>query len=92
MLVGDRRKYLSMLVSLRVELDPETLAPTDRLTNDAKTILARECEFTAGSITELIADLMNKNQRSKLDRLFQTTIERVNARVLFIQKLTIYRN
>ena len=75
-----------MLVSLRVELDPETLAPTDRLTNDAKTILARECKLNAGSITELIADLMNKNQRSKLDRLFQTAIEKVNAQVFFIEK------
>jgi long-chain-fatty-acid--CoA ligase ACSBG len=35
MVVGDRRKYLAMLVSLKVEIDPETQLPTDRLAADA---------------------------------------------------------
>jgi long-chain-fatty-acid--CoA ligase ACSBG len=35
MVVGDRRKFLTMLVSLKCEVNPETGAPTDRLAADA---------------------------------------------------------
>lgn len=35
MVVGDRRKFLSMLVSLKVEVDVESGEPTDRLSQDA---------------------------------------------------------
>jgi long-chain-fatty-acid--CoA ligase ACSBG len=35
MVVGDRRKFLTMLVSLKCEVNPETGAPTDRLATDA---------------------------------------------------------
>lgn len=35
MVVGDRRKFLAMLVSLKVDMDPETAAPTDQLAKDA---------------------------------------------------------
>ena len=35
LVVGDRRKFLVMLVSLKTEIDPETMEPTDRLTGDA---------------------------------------------------------
>jgi long-chain-fatty-acid--CoA ligase ACSBG len=33
--IGDRRKFLSMLVSLKVDMDPETGAPTDQLAKDS---------------------------------------------------------
>mmetsp|Transcript_5029 Transcript_5029/g.7686 ORF Transcript_5029/g.7686 Transcript_5029/m.7686 type:complete len:660 (+) Transcript_5029:95-2074(+) len=33
--IGDRRKYLSMLISLKTEVDPDTQEPTDKLTGDA---------------------------------------------------------
>jgi long-chain-fatty-acid--CoA ligase ACSBG len=35
MVVGDRRKFLTMLVSLKCEVNPETAEPTDRLAADA---------------------------------------------------------
>ncbi len=33
--VGDKRKYLAMLLSLKCEVDPDTAEPTDKLTGDA---------------------------------------------------------
>ncbi len=36
MVVGDKRKYLSMVVSLKVEMDPETGMPTDKLAKDSE--------------------------------------------------------
>jgi long-chain-fatty-acid--CoA ligase ACSBG len=35
MVIGDKRKFLTMLVSLKVETEPETGAPTNRLAADA---------------------------------------------------------
>ena len=35
MVIGDKRKYLSMIVSLKTEVDKETAEPTDRLAGDA---------------------------------------------------------
>ena len=34
--IGDKRKYLSCLLTLRVEVDPDTQAPTDKLDPSAK--------------------------------------------------------
>ena len=35
MVIGDKRKFLSMLVSLKVDMDPETGLPTDKLAADS---------------------------------------------------------
>ena len=35
MVIGDKRKYLSMLVSLKSEIDLETMVPTDKLAADS---------------------------------------------------------
>ncbi|WP_348257536.1 hypothetical protein, partial [Salmonella enterica] len=35
MLIGDQRKFLSMLLTLKCTLDPETSEPTDSLTEQA---------------------------------------------------------
>ena len=39
MLIGDRRKFLSMLVALKSEVDPETAMPLEQLTQDVVEIL-----------------------------------------------------
>ena len=39
MMVGDRRKFLSMLVTLKVDINLDTLAPTPNLTADARAFL-----------------------------------------------------
>lgn len=40
MLIGDQKKFMSMLVTLKCEVDPETTAPLDKLTPEAITALA----------------------------------------------------
>jgi long-chain-fatty-acid--CoA ligase ACSBG len=35
MVIGDKRKYLTMLVSLKTEVDLETMIPTDKLAADS---------------------------------------------------------
>jgi long-chain-fatty-acid--CoA ligase ACSBG len=39
MVVGDKRKFLAMLVTLRCEVDPETGEPTDALTPEVVAVL-----------------------------------------------------
>ena len=79
MLVGDRRKFLAMLVTLRVEPDPETLVPTDRLTPEAKTFLEKECSLKVGTVTELLAS--PKDARVKLSQVLQNALQKVNMHV-----------
>lgn len=40
MVIGDKRKFLSMIVSIKCIVDEEA-NPTDELTDDAKEILAK---------------------------------------------------
>jgi len=54
-LIGDRRKYLSMLVTLRVEVDPTTLVPSEQL-NPNGLIAAKALGSTATTLAEAKAD------------------------------------
>lgn len=78
-LVGDRRKFLAMLITLRVEPDPETLAPTDRLMPESRAFLEKECALKVGTVTELLAK--PKETRSKLAQVLKDALERVNKDV-----------
>ena len=54
MLIGDRRKYLTCLATLKCAVDPDTGAPTDDLLADAKKALASiGCKFT--KVSEVVA-------------------------------------
>ena len=53
--VGDRRKYLSMLVSLKTEVDPATNTPTDVLAADAL-FVAKQIGSSAQTVKEAAAD------------------------------------
>jgi long-chain-fatty-acid--CoA ligase ACSBG len=55
MVIGDKKKFLSMLVTLKSEVDPETTVPLDKLTPDAIKILA-DIGSNATTVTEAIAD------------------------------------
>lgn len=84
-LVGDRRKFLALLVTLRVEPDPETLAPTDRLSADAQKALAKHCQLTVGTVSEVMEGIAkSKELRSKLELLFQNALDTVNSQVYSI--------
>ena len=52
MVVGDRRKYLAMVISVKTEVDPETGIPTDQLASDALFV----CD-QIGSSAKTVADV-----------------------------------
>lgn len=53
--IGDRRKFLTMLVSLKVEVDPETQLPTDRLAADSL-FVGHQIGSSATSYSKAMAD------------------------------------
>jgi len=55
MVIGDRRKFLSMLVSLKVEVDKESGAPTDTLAADAL-FVGNQIGSSATTLTAAAAD------------------------------------
>ena len=55
MVVGDRQKYLAMLVSLKCEVDPDSGEPTDKLAGDALYV-GHEIGSTATTMKEAAAD------------------------------------
>ncbi|EGD73701.1 AMP dependent ligase [Salpingoeca rosetta] len=55
MLIGDRRKFLSLLVCLKSEVDPETTAPLDELTPQTIEILEAQGS-KAKTVTEAMDD------------------------------------
>jgi long-chain-fatty-acid--CoA ligase ACSBG len=55
MVVGDKRKYLTMLVSLKTEVDPETGVPTDALAKDALDI-GKDIGSSATTMSEAAKD------------------------------------
>jgi long-chain-fatty-acid--CoA ligase ACSBG len=55
MVVGDRRKYLAMVVSLKCEIDAETAQPTDKLATDSL-FIGEQIGSSATTMTEAAAD------------------------------------
>eukprot|EP01147_Barroeca_monosierra_P001925 gene1925-5014_t len=70
MLIGDRRKFLSMLVTLKSEVDPETTAPLDNLTPQVISILK-----DVGSASETVSAAMND---PVVADMIQKAIDRAN--------------
>jgi long-chain-fatty-acid--CoA ligase ACSBG len=55
MVIGDRRKYLSMVISLKAEMNVESGAPTDKLAADSL-FVAKQIGSSATTVTEAAAD------------------------------------
>lgn len=72
-LIGDRRKFLSVLLTLRTEVDPETAAPLDQLLPSVQEWL-KELGCPATTVTEV---LENGPDQRLLDAI-QQGINRVN--------------
>jgi len=60
MVIGDRRKYLSMVVSLKVEIDAETGLPKDKLAADSL-FVGQQIGSSATTYTEAMADPLWNN-------------------------------
>ncbi|XP_060035530.1 long-chain-fatty-acid--CoA ligase ACSBG1 isoform X1 [Erinaceus europaeus] len=87
MLVGDRRKFLSLLLTLKCTVDPDTLEPTDQLTEQAVEFCRR-----MGSQATRVSQVVGLQDQA-VHRAVEEGIRRVNlkaaARPHHIQKWAI---
>jgi long-chain-fatty-acid--CoA ligase ACSBG len=87
MLVGDQRKFLSVLLTLKVELDPETSEPTDKLSPFVLDWY-RSLDCDATTVTEIL-----KKQHKPVMKAIQEGIDRANTKAIsraqFVQKWKI---
>ncbi|XP_026540924.1 long-chain-fatty-acid--CoA ligase ACSBG1 isoform X2 [Notechis scutatus] len=73
-LIGDRKKFLSMLLTLKCSVDPDTSEPTDCLTQEARDFCQK-----AGSKATRVSEIVQSRDRA-VYRAVQDGIERVNGR------------
>ncbi|XP_041494612.1 long-chain-fatty-acid--CoA ligase ACSBG1 isoform X1 [Microtus oregoni] len=89
MLIGDQRKFLSMLLTLKCTLDPETSEPTDNLTEQAVEFCQR-----VGSKASTVSEIVGQRDEAVYQAI-QEGIQRVNAnaaaRPYHIQKWAILK-
>uniref|UniRef100_A0A8I3X1D8 Long-chain-fatty-acid--CoA ligase ACSBG1 n=1 Tax=Callithrix jacchus TaxID=9483 RepID=A0A8I3X1D8_CALJA len=87
MLIGDQRKFLSMLLTLKCTLDPDTSDPTDNLTEQAVEFCQR-----VGSRATTVSEIVGKKDEAVYQAI-EEGIRRVNinaaARPYHIQKWAI---
>ncbi|CAI9717845.1 long-chain-fatty-acid--CoA ligase ACSBG2-like isoform X1 [Octopus vulgaris] len=87
MVVGDKRKFLSMLITLKVDINPDTLEPTDKLT----TLAASWCR-SIGSNTTAVSEIVN-NKDENVMKAIQNAIDKANlkavSRAAKVQKWSI---
>ncbi|XP_054444306.1 long-chain-fatty-acid--CoA ligase ACSBG1 [Pteronotus mesoamericanus] len=87
MLIGDQRKFLTMLLTLKCTLDPDTSDPTDRLTEQAVEFCQR-----VGSSATTVSEIVGGRDEAVYQAI-KEGIQRVNrraaARPYHIQKWAI---
>ncbi|XP_063226994.1 long-chain-fatty-acid--CoA ligase heimdall-like [Bacillus rossius redtenbacheri] len=77
MLVGDKRKILAMLLTLKSEVNMETGKSTDELSAEVKSWL-RECDCFAGTETELLCENSNKVMQHQNNSTYSTSKSEAN--------------
>ncbi|XP_072258159.1 long-chain-fatty-acid--CoA ligase ACSBG1 isoform X2 [Pyxicephalus adspersus] len=86
-LIGDRRKFLSMLLTLKCTVDPESMEPMDNLTQEA----IRFC-IDAGSRATTVTEIVGQKDQA-VYRAIQEGIDKVNSEAVSnaqrIQKWTV---
>lgn len=76
MLIGDKMKFLSMLITFKVEIDIDTGEPTDELTAEVR----EWCQSLGCNYTTMSQVLQEKNQN--LFKAIQTGIDKANDRAI----------
>ncbi|XP_021368611.1 long-chain-fatty-acid--CoA ligase ACSBG2-like [Mizuhopecten yessoensis] len=76
MLIGDKMKFLSMLITLKVEVDIETGEPTDQLTPEVQDwCKSFDCNYT--TLSEVL-----EQRNPQLFKAIQTGIDKANNRAV----------
>lgn len=87
-LIGDKKKFLSVLLTLKTELNPDNMEPLDTLTQEAMDWLN-----TLGCSANTVTDVLKNGIPEKLKEAIQDGIDKVNAEAISnaqkIQKFTI---
>ncbi|XP_044294935.1 long-chain-fatty-acid--CoA ligase ACSBG1 isoform X1 [Varanus komodoensis] len=76
MLIGDHKKFLSMLLTLKCTLDPDTSEPTDCLTQEARDF----CQKVGSKATQ-VSEIIRLKDRAVYQAI-QNGLDRVNARAV----------
>ncbi|XP_071117767.1 long-chain-fatty-acid--CoA ligase ACSBG2-like isoform X2 [Haliotis cracherodii] len=87
MLIGDKKKFLAMLITLRTEVDPDTMEPLNQLTSPAMEWCRAE-----GSTATTVSDILDRPDTAVL-KAIQAGIDKANSqavsRAAKIQKWSI---
>ena len=75
LVVGDQQKYLSCLMTLRVDMDDTTGLPTNRLSS----VALEECK-KVGSGSRTVEDILNHGGDHKVLKMLQKGIDAVNKK------------
>ena len=77
MLVGDTRKFLSILLTLKVDINKENDLPTDQLTSTAR----RWCESIGSNATK-VSEILDEPPTGLVKNEIECGIGRANGRVV----------
>lgn len=88
MLVGDTRKFLSMLITIKTEVDMETTEPKSKLTPVAQDFFAAAGK-NISDVNELLALDANDSAMQAIQQGIDAANKKAISRAQFIQKWTI---
>ena len=82
MVVGDTRKFLAILITLKTQVNLDTLMPTEKLTDDASAFLRNECHIT--HTIDTVEDFLSAptDVKQTLDALIHAGLEKANAQAV----------
>lgn len=87
-LIGDGRKFLSVLLTLKAEIHPESSVPLDDLTKEVKNWL-KELNCSATTVTEILQNGINENLKQAIQKAIDKVNETATSNAQRIQKFTI---
>jgi len=78
MVVGEKQKYLTCLLTLKVQIDPQTMAPTDKFDSFALEWIKSVCGEEPHTVSELLAS----EGWGKVEKAIDVGIERANDKAV----------
>lgn len=87
-LIGDQKKFLSLLLTLKVDVHPESGAPLDNLTKEVKNWL-KTFNCTASTVTEILQNGIDENLKQAIQKAIDKVNQTATSNAQRIQKFTI---
>jgi len=76
--IGDKRKYLTSLITLKVKVDPKTLEPTENLEQQAIDWISS----MGGGQPETVCELLASEKWSKVEEAIESGFEKANEKAV----------